>query len=80
MSVDKKHAFEWIEKNKELIIEISDKVWDFAELGLIESKSSALLADELAEHGFRVGRGIAGMPTAFIATWGEGKPAMGIMG
>ncbi len=80
MSVDKKFAFDWIENNKELIVEISDKIWDFAELGLIEFKSSSLLADELERHGFRVERGIAGMPTAFVATWGEGKPVIGIMG
>jgi len=80
MSVDKKFAFDWIENNKELIIEISDKLWEFAELGLIEFKSSALLADELEKHGFKVERGIAGMPTAFVATWGEGKPVIGIMG
>jgi len=80
MSVDKEYAFDWIENNKKLIIEISDKVWEFAELGLIESKSSALLADELEKHEFRVERGIAGMPTAFTATWGEGKPVIGIMG
>ena len=80
MSVDKKSAFDWIETNKELIIGISDKIWEFAELGLIEFKSSALLADELEKHGFRIERGSAGMPTAFVATWGEGKPVIGIMG
>ena len=80
MSADKECAFDWIENNKKLIIEISDKVWEFAELGLIESKSSALLAEELEKHGFKVERGIAGMPTAFVATWGEGKPVIGIMG
>ena len=80
MSVGKEYAFDWIENNKELIVEISDKIWDFAELGLIEFKSSALLADELEKHGFRVERGIAGMPTAFVANWGEGKPVIGIMG
>jgi aminobenzoyl-glutamate utilization protein B len=80
MSVDKEYAFDWIGNNKELIVEISDKIWDFAELGLIEFKSSALLADELEKHGFRVERGIAGMPTAFVANWGEGKPVIGIMG
>jgi aminobenzoyl-glutamate utilization protein B len=80
MSVYKEFAFDWIENNKESIIEISDKIWEFAELGLIEFKSSALLADELEKHGFRVERGIAGMPTAFVATWGEGKPVIGIMG
>ena len=80
MSLNKEYAFDWIENNKKLLIEISDKVWEFAELGLIEFKSSALLADELEKHGFRVERGIAGMPTAFVATWGEGKPVIGIMG
>jgi len=80
MSIDKEYAFDWIENNKKLLIEISDRIWEFAELGLIEFKSSALLADELKKHGFRVERGIAGMPTAFVATWGEGKPVVGIMG
>ncbi len=80
MSIDKKYALDWIENNKKLLVEISDKVWEFAELGLIEFKSSALLADELEKHGFRVERGIAGMPTAFVAAWGEGKPVIGIMG
>jgi len=80
MSAGKERAFDWIENNKKLLIEISDKVWEFAELGLIEFKSSALLADELEKHGFKVERGIAGMPTAFVATWGEGKPVIGIMG
>lgn len=80
MSLDKEYAFNWIESNKELIVEISDKIWEFAELGLVEFKSSALLADELEKHGFRVERGIAEMPTAFVATWGEGKPVIGIMG
>jgi aminobenzoyl-glutamate utilization protein B len=80
MSVEKESAFDWIENNRDVIVEISDKVWEFAELGLIEFKSSALLANELEKHGFRVERGIAGMPTAFVATWGEEKPVIGIMG
>lgn len=80
MSNDKEYAFKWIENNKKRIIKISDKVWEFAELGLIEVKSSALLSNELEKHGFRVKRGVAGMPTAFVATWGKGKPIIGIMG
>ena len=59
---------------------MSDKIWEFAELGLVEFKSSALLADALEKHGFKVTRGVAGMPTAFMARWGEGKPVIGIMG
>jgi len=80
MSAEKERASDWIEKNKKSIIEISDKVWESAELGLIEFKSSALLADELEKHDFRVERGVAAMPTAFVADWGEGKPVIGIMG
>lgn len=76
----KEHAIEWIEENKERIIRISDAIWEFAELGLKEFKSSKLLADELEKHGFRVERGVAGMPTAFVATWGSGKPVIGILG
>jgi len=80
MSTFKKVAFDWIENNKRQLVKISNKVWDLAELGLIEFESSTLLADELEKHGFQVQRGIAGMPTAFVATWGEGKPVLGIMG
>ena len=76
----KEYAWGWIEDNKERIIEISDAVWDYAELGLVEYKSSKLLADELESHGFRVERGVAGMPSAFMGIWGSGKPVIGIMG
>ena len=76
----KRTAFKWLEENRDRITEISDKIWEYAELGLIEFKSSKLLADELERHGFKVERGVAGMPTAFVASWGEGKPVIGIMG
>jgi len=80
MSSKMAYSFSWIEENKPRLIEISDKVWEFAELGLVEFKSSALLAEELQKHGFKVERGVAGMPTAFIATWGETKPVIAILG
>jgi len=76
----KEVALVWIDKNKDKIVEISDKIWEYAELGLKEFKSSKLLSDELEKNGFMVQRGIAGMPTAFIASWGQGKPIIGIMG
>ena len=76
----KEYAWGWIEDNKERIIEISDAVWEHAELGLVEYKSAKLLADELESHGFRVERGVAGMPSAFMGVWGSGKPVVGIMG
>ena len=80
MASIKEHALSWIEENKNRLVKISDQIWEYAELGLIEFKSSSLLADELEKAGFKVERGIAGMPTAFVATWGESKPVIGIMG
>jgi len=73
-------ALKWIEENKDKIIFLSDKIWEYAELGLEEYNSSKLLADTLEEYGFKVKRGIAGMPTAFVAEWGGGKPVIGILG
>ncbi|MEM2094058.1 MAG: amidohydrolase, partial [Candidatus Bathyarchaeia archaeon] len=62
------------------MIEVSDRIWEYAEVGLQEFRSSALLAEELEKSGFRVQRGVAGMPTAFIASFGEGRPIIGILG
>ncbi len=76
----KETAFSWIDGNRERLIKISDLIWGYAELGLREYRSSRLLADELERHGFRVEMGVAGMPTAFVATWGGGRPVIGIMG
>ncbi len=80
MSPPKKYALDWIDAHKDHLIAISDRIWEYAELGLVEFKSSSLLADDLEEHGFKIERGVADMPTAFVATWGEGKPTIGIMG
>jgi len=76
----KETAFKWVNENKDRLAEISDKIWEYAELGYVEFKSSDLLADELKEHGFEVERGVAGIPTAIIGAWGEGEPVIGVMG
>jgi aminobenzoyl-glutamate utilization protein B len=55
----KDSAWDWIGENRERIIEFSDAVWEHAELGLVEFKSSKLLTDELDSHGFRVERGVS---------------------
>ena len=59
---------------------ISDAIWNYAELGMQEFKSSALLIKTLEEEGFSVEKNVAGMPTCFVATWGKGKPVIGILG
>jgi len=58
---------------------ISDAIWSYAELGLCEFNSSKLLSETLEQEGFRVERGLAGMPTCFVATYGSGKPVIGIL-
>ena len=73
-------ALSWISENKRRIIEISDRAWEYAEVGLLEYKTSKLLSDEIEKYGFRVERGVAGMPTAFVASYGRGHPVIGILG
>jgi aminobenzoyl-glutamate utilization protein B len=75
-------AYQWIEENEKRIIEWSDKVWDFAELGLLEFKTAEYLSNISEKAGFNVDRGVAEMPTAFMGTWsnGEGGPTIGILG
>ncbi|MEP6495729.1 MAG: amidohydrolase [bacterium] len=59
---------------------IANQIWGFAEVGYQEFKSSALLRHELATAGFKVDSAVDGMPTAFIATYGSGKPVIAIIG
>jgi aminobenzoyl-glutamate utilization protein B len=59
---------------------VARQIWEWAELGYREHRSSALLADELARAGFSVTRGVAEIPTAFMAEWGEGGPVIAILG
>jgi len=58
---------------------MSDAIWSYAELGMQEFKSMGVLTDELEYYGFEVERGVAGMPTAFVASWGTGRPVVGLM-
>ena len=56
------------------------KIWGFAEVGYKETQSSALLQEQLRAAGFTVTAGVAGMPTAFTASFGQGAPVIGILG
>ncbi len=60
-------------------VEIATKIWRHAEVGYREVESSSLLADELEAAGFRVKRGVAEIPTAFVAEFGSGKPVVGLL-
>ncbi|MCX6626033.1 MAG: amidohydrolase [Candidatus Solibacter sp.] len=60
--------------------EVSRKIWEFPEVGYKENRSAELLKSELRAAGFSLVDNVGGMPTAFTATWGQGKPVIAIMG
>lgn len=80
LSLSKQSVIQSVDKNAGDYTRMSDAIWAYAETALKEYKSSKLLADYAEEKGFRVKRGVAGMPTAFTAEFGSGKPVIGIMG
>ena len=59
--------------------DLSRKIWEYSEVGYKETKSAAAHVAELKAAGFNVEEGVAGIPTAFIASWGSGRPIIGIM-
>ena len=80
MKANKKAVINAVEQQEESLIELSDAIWAHAEIAFQEDDSSKLLADYAEENGFTVERGVAGMPTAFVATYGSGKPVISILG
>jgi aminobenzoyl-glutamate utilization protein B len=76
----KEKVVNWVSENEKLLVEVHDKIWGWAEVGLLEFKTGKLLADILEKNGFDVERGVAMMPSAFVATYGSGTPVIGAMG
>jgi aminobenzoyl-glutamate utilization protein B len=58
---------------------VAQQIWDLAEVGYQETRSSALLQEELRAAGFRIEAGVADIPTAFVASWGSSGPVIGIL-
>ncbi len=73
-------VLDFVTEQAPVLAELSDRIWETPELGLHETKSSATLAGALEAAGFAVEREVAGMPTAFIATYGEGSPVIALLG
>jgi aminobenzoyl-glutamate utilization protein B len=72
-------AVGWIDANADTLKNINRNIWSYAETGLEETRSAKELQDVLRANGFAVEAGIAGMPTAFVATFGSGRPLIGIL-
>lgn len=74
----KQEAVTAVEANNVLAQQINDKLFSFAELGFQEEESFTYLTSLLEKEGFTVKKGVAGIPTAWIATWGSGKPLIAV--
>ena len=79
MTTQKQSALQTIEEKKSLIVGIADKVWEFAELSLQEFKSAETYCEALEKEGFDVERGTCNIETAFAASYGHGRPYIGIL-
>lgn len=76
----KQVAFDWVEENEKMIADVHQRIWELAEVGLQELRTADLLTGILEREGFDVVRNVAGMPSAFVASYGGGDPVIGIMG
>jgi aminobenzoyl-glutamate utilization protein B len=80
MPPEKARVVASVAQRQDELIQLSDQIWALAEVAFEETESARLLADYAEGEGFRVDRGVSGMPTAFIAEYGSGKPIIGILG
>ena len=76
----KQQALEEIDARQEQLGQLSDGIWDHPEVGFHESFAAQLLSEALEKAGFQVQRGLAGIPTAFSGSFGEGGPVIGFLG
>ncbi len=78
--MDKNLIYTSVENHAKQIIDLSDKIWGYAELSMEEFRSAKAYIEILLEHGFEVEEQLAGLPTAFSGRFGSGKPVIGILG
>ena len=80
IDMDKKEFLNYIDEKKDVITDVSDKIWEYAELSLMEFQSAKLYCQVLEKEGFQVETPVAGIETAFKASYGSGRPVIGILG
>ncbi|MEJ7738617.1 MAG: amidohydrolase [Chitinophagaceae bacterium] len=79
IAVIKKKVMQELDSKQKIYKDIALQIWNYAEVRFKEVKSSALLQKALNDNGFQMKIGVAGMPTAFIASYGSGKPVIGML-
>jgi len=80
LASEKKAVIQALDAKKQQYVEVASSIWKLAELGYKEGKSASLLQSMLKEEGFVISAGVAGIPTAFTATFGSGSPVIGVLG
>jgi aminobenzoyl-glutamate utilization protein B len=80
LSENKAKVLKSVDRHEKELIQLSDQIWAFAETALKEHQSAKLLADYAERQGFKVERGVADLSTGFIASFGQGRPIIGILG
>ena len=78
--MDKKLIYASVDEKSGLLTNLSDRIWDYAELSMMEHKSTAAYLEILRAEGFKVNDNLCGMETAFSASYGEGRPVIGLLG
>ena len=78
-TIDKQQIIQEMDKELKNYGKIAHEIWGLAELGFLEDKSTQILQDHLKKEGFTIKTGVAGMPTAFVAEYGNGKPIIGLL-
>ena len=78
--MENQKLYDIIDKYAPTITGLSDRIWEYAELSLLEYKSTAAYVKLLTELGFTVEENLCGIPTAFSGTFGSGSPRIGILG
>ena len=79
MENSKKYALDKIDESSSLFADVSDKIWEYAELSLKEYKSAALYLEVLKKLGFETEENVCGIKTAFTGKYGSGSPVIGIL-
>ena len=78
--MDKNLIYACVEDKASLLTDLSDRIWDYAELSMMEHRSTAAYLEILRNEGFNVRDNLCGMETAFSASYGEGRPVIGLLG
>ncbi len=78
-ATDIDEALQYLDTRYDLTASLARTLWEYAEVGYQEERSSRLLQETMAAEGFEITSGVAGIPTAFVATFGTGGPVIGIL-